>query len=171
MSPTSSSDGNSITRGANGEFLPSKAWINRSYYGTKGTYFADATGDGKADAIVVNDYSITVRRSDGGTFTENERWSNSSFYGERETYFADVTGDGKADAIVLNDYSIMVRCSDGSKFTDNEKWSYSSFLGGLDRRYTDGTTPWGNCFADVTGDGKADAIRVIGTSVDVKTSM
>ena len=32
------------------------------YFGTRGTFFADVSGDGRADAIVVNDDTVTVRR-------------------------------------------------------------------------------------------------------------
>jgi hypothetical protein len=81
------------------------------YYGDKGTFFADVTGDGKADAIVVNTTGITVRRSDGGQFLGNESWTIYPYYGDRNTFFADVTGDGKADAIVVNSYGITVRYS------------------------------------------------------------
>jgi hypothetical protein len=36
------------------------ATIAGPYFGTPGTFFADVTGDGRADAIVVNDDTITV---------------------------------------------------------------------------------------------------------------
>lgn len=42
-------------------FGPNEDWTHGAYYGTRGTFFADVTGDGRADAIVVND--DTVRRS------------------------------------------------------------------------------------------------------------
>src|SRR3954447_23758977 len=32
-------------------FQPNEAWTSIGYYGVKGTYFADVTGDGRADAI------------------------------------------------------------------------------------------------------------------------
>lgn len=34
-----------------------------SHFGTRGTFFADVTGDDKADAIVVDDSGVWVRRS------------------------------------------------------------------------------------------------------------
>ncbi|GAK59612.1 hypothetical protein U27_06597 [Candidatus Vecturithrix granuli] len=52
-----------------------EAWTTNSFYGTRGTYFADGTGDGKADAIVMNDYSVTIRRSTGINFSDNEPWT------------------------------------------------------------------------------------------------
>ncbi len=141
------------------QFAPNENWTHGPYYGAKGTYFADVTGDGKADAIVVNDDTVTVRRSDGSRFTPNENWTNGPYYGGRGTYFADVTGDGKADAIVVNDDTVTVRRSDGSRFTPNENWTHGPYYGGR-----------GTYFADVTGDGKADAIVVNGDTVTVRRS-
>jgi hypothetical protein len=44
-------------------FHPNENWTHGPYYGSRGTYFADVSGDGRADAIVVNDNTVTVRRS------------------------------------------------------------------------------------------------------------
>ena len=107
----------------------------------------DATGDGKGDAIVVNNDGVYVRRSNGSKFLPNEKWIDIPFWGSIGTGFSDVTGDGKADAIASNNDGVYVRRSDGSKFLPNEKWTDIGYSG------TQGT--W---FADVTGDGKADAI-------------
>jgi FG-GAP-like repeat len=98
-------------------------WTNGAYYGSRGTFFADVTGDGYADAIVVNDDKVVVRRSDGSKFTSNEKWTDGPFYGSRGTFFADVDGDGKADAIAVNDDRVVIRRSNGSKFTSDEKWA------------------------------------------------
>ena len=43
-------------------FLPNEGWTQGPYFGTKGTFFADVTGDGRAAAIVVNTDTIPVRR-------------------------------------------------------------------------------------------------------------
>ena len=94
-----------------GKFGPNESWTNNPYYGTRGTLFADVTGDGKADAIVVNDDRVTVRRSNGSQFLPNESWTDNPYYGTRGTFFADVTGDGKADAIVVNNDKVTVRRS------------------------------------------------------------
>jgi len=69
------------------------------------------TGDGRADAIVVNDDTVTVRRSTGSGFGPNEDWTHGAYFGSRGTFFADVTGDGRADAIVVNDDTVTVRRS------------------------------------------------------------
>jgi hypothetical protein len=124
-------------------------WTQGPFYGNRGTFFADVTGDGKADAIVVNDDRVTVRRSTGNGFGPPEDWSHGPFYGKHVTFFADVTGDGKADAIAVNDDTVTVRRSTGQDFAGNEDWTHGPYFG------TRGTF-----FADVTGDGKADAIAI-----------
>jgi hypothetical protein len=43
-------------------FSEPRDWTGGPYYGMLGTFFADVTGDRRADAIAVNDYTITVRR-------------------------------------------------------------------------------------------------------------
>jgi hypothetical protein len=53
---------------------PSKFWTGEGYFGTRGTFFADVDGDGKADAIVVNDNGITVRLSQGDNFGPSKFW-------------------------------------------------------------------------------------------------
>ena len=67
------------------QFLGNEAWTEGPFYGSRGTFFADVTGDGKADAIAVNDNRMTVRRSDGKQqFLGNEAWTEGPFYGFRE---------------------------------------------------------------------------------------
>jgi hypothetical protein len=97
--------------------------------GTRGTFFADVTGNGTADAIVVNNDRVTVRRSNGSSFTPNESWTQNPYYGTRGTFFADVTGNGTADAIVVNDDRVTVRRSNGSSFTPNESWTQNPYYG------------------------------------------
>jgi hypothetical protein len=93
------------------DFEPNESWTRGAYYGSRGTYFADVTGDGRADAIVVNNDTVTVRRSTGSSFTGNEDWTRGAYYGSRNTMFADATGDRRADAIVVNDDGVTVRRS------------------------------------------------------------
>lgn len=136
------------TSGCSG-FLAKENWTNEPFLGTYGNYFADVTGDGKADAIVVYDNSIRVRRSTGNGFAAEEYWYNYPFWGTKGTFFADVTGDGKADAIAVSETSISVSRSTGSEFAPFEDWSYAEFFGA-----------YGTFFADVNGDKKADIIAV-----------
>ncbi len=140
-------------------------WTEGPYLGSRGNYLADVTGDGMADAIVVNDDRITVRRSAGNRFSGNESWTNEPYYSTKSdklTFFADVTGDGRADAIVVDDNRVTVRRSTGSGFGRYEGWTegpYYSFKSD-DLMF----------FADVTGDGRADAIVVDDNRVTVRRS-
>lgn len=122
-------------------------------------YFADVTGDGKDDAIVVNNFGVTVRPSNGISFLPNQTWAPEPFFGSERTYFTDVTGDGKADAIAVNENGIFIKPSTGSSFASTEQWTTDGFFGEK-----------GTFFADVTGDGKADAIAVNASGITVKTS-
>jgi hypothetical protein len=89
-----------VRRSTGSSFSPNEDWTGNGYAGNRGTFFADVTGDAKADAIVVNSSGgVTVRRSTGGSFSGNETWTTFPFVGNRGNAFVDVNGDGKADAI------------------------------------------------------------------------
>ncbi len=122
-------------------------------------FTADVTGDGRADAIVVDPRTVTVRRSNGTGYRLNEDWTGGAYYGSRGTFFADVTGDGRADAIVVNDNKVVVRRSSGIGFLPNEDWTGGAYYGSR-----------GTFFADVNGDGRADAIVVNEDTVIVRRS-
>ncbi|MCL4862850.1 MAG: hypothetical protein KJZ93_25790, partial [Caldilineaceae bacterium] len=100
------------------------------YFGTHGTYFADVTGDGKADAIVINVIKdglvsyirITVRRSDGAGFRPNETWLQD-LWPSGTSFFADVTGDGRADWILVKPTKVVVRHSTGTQFGAEADWT------------------------------------------------
>jgi hypothetical protein len=150
------------------QFLPFQLWAREGYFGslTPGVvnnYFADVTGDGKADAIVVTPTGVAVRRSDGTKFLPVENWITQPYFGNLGTYFADVDGDGQADAIAVNSSGagLIVRRSDGSKFLPNEMWTREPYFGNV-----------GNpvYFADVNGDGKADAIVINRDGIWVRLS-
>jgi FG-GAP-like repeat len=140
-------------------FLPNVVWSTVPYFGEEGTFFADVTGDGKADAIVVNKNQIVVRPSLGSSFGPNEWWLDAAFHGEKGIFFADVDGDGKADAIFVSSTGISVRRSTDEGFGPLEVWSPTPYYGEV-----------GTFFADVNGDGKADAIVVNASNVGVQLS-
>jgi FG-GAP-like repeat len=146
-----------VLRGQDVPALPNEDWTQGPYYGQRGTVFADLTGNGRADAIVVNDDTVTVRRNTGNGFGPNEDWTQGPYFGQRGTFFADLTGDGRADAIVVNDDTITVRRNAGNGFGPNEDWTHGPFYGAV-----------GTFFADLTGDGRADAIVVNGDTVTVR---
>ncbi|MGK7926100.1 MAG: S8 family serine peptidase [Spirulina sp.] len=139
-------------------------WTDGAYFGSKRTHFADVNGDGKSDAIVVNEDGVYVKLSDGSNFGETEKWTNIPYYSlaNKGEYFADVTGDGKADAIVVNENGVYVRESEGNKFADNAtNWTENAYYSIDDKAMA---------FADVDGDGKADAIVVNNSGVYVRRS-
>ncbi|MFD9460345.1 FG-GAP repeat domain-containing protein [Streptomyces sp. NPDC060027] len=94
-------------------FNRNEDWTHGPCFGSRGTFFADVTGDGKADIILVNEDTVTVRRSTGADFgpspKANEDWTHGPYLGRHGIFFADVTGDGKADAIVVNTETVTVR--------------------------------------------------------------
>ena len=131
-------------------------WTGAAFYGARGTFFADLTGDGKADAIVVDEERIRYRVSDGCRFGAAATLTDTPFFGAYGTFFADVTGDGKADAIAVHADRVTVRRSEDGVIAP---WITGFFVGGI-----------GNFFADVTGDGKADAIIVEPAGITVRRS-
>lgn len=115
-------------------------------------FFADVTGDGRADGIVVNPDGVWVRITDSrGNMPASsmQNWTGAGFWGWKGTHFVDVTGDQKADLVAVDDAGIAVRVSNGSSFDAHTYWTQSPFWGER-----------GTYFADVTGDGQADAIAV-----------
>jgi hypothetical protein len=126
------------------------SWSGR-FYGTHGTAFADVDGNGKADAIAVNNNRISVLLSTGTRFASQRYWTLNPFYGSFGTFFADVNGDGRSDAIALNREGIAVRLSNGTTFGGGHYWLPTGYYGAR-----------GTFFADVDGDGKADVIVVNG---------
>ncbi|MFB6837233.1 FG-GAP-like repeat-containing protein [Streptomyces sp. NPDC056361] len=143
-------DGNIIVRRNDGTgtgfdtgTLMSAQWSN--FLGQPGQgrlYFADVTGDGKADMMVhTTDGTISVRKNmgtyfDGGTvMTAN--WSNFLGQpGQGRLYFADITGDGKADLVVHpTDGLVSVRKNMGTYFDGGTPASayWSNFLDGPDQ--------------------------------------
>jgi hypothetical protein len=144
-----------VRRSTGSDFGPgpqaSQDWSQGPCYGSRGTFFADVDGDGKADCILVNDQGIWVRLSTGSTFRPNVDWSQGPCYGSRGTFFADVNGDGKADCILVNNNTITVRPSTGSGFGPNQDWSHGPCYGNK-----------ATFFANVAGGSKAAIVIVNG---------
>ena len=97
-----------VRRNTGSDFGPgpqaNQDWSHGPCFGSIGTFFADVDGDGRADCILVNSDTVTVRRSTGNDFgpgpQANEDWTHGPCFGSKGTFFADVTGDGKADIIL-----------------------------------------------------------------------
>jgi FG-GAP-like repeat len=150
--------GVTVRRSTGTAFGPNETWTTTPFGGSRGTFFADVDGDGKADAIAVGDNGVSVALSNGTAFGTPTAWTSSAYYGQIGTFFADVNGDGKADAVVVNFNGIFVKLSTGTGFGPTTTWSglFAGFLGTF--------------FADVNGDGKADAIAVNPNGITVRLS-
>jgi hypothetical protein len=141
--------------GNGGVFGSNQDWTGGPFFGSRGTFFADLTGDGRADAIAVNDDTVTVRLNTGSNFGPNQDWTGGPFFGSRGTFFARVTGNSAA-AIAVNDNGIFVRRSTGSSFMPSEDWTGGPFFGSR-----------GTFFARLTG-GHVDAIAVNDNGIFVR---
>jgi FG-GAP-like repeat len=155
-------DKNSIMNGTYCHMNPELSYFDisgsQNLWGRQ-NFFADVTGDGRADAIVVNPDGVWVRvtNSRGRMPAATQRnWTGAGFWGWKGTHFADVDGDGRADLIAVDDGGIAVRLSTGTgtrrnprRFAPATYWTSGPYWGER-----------GTYFADVTGDGRADAIVV-----------
>jgi len=146
--------------------------IETSYQDNKGAqvawgrpnYFADVTGDGADDAIVVNPDGIYVIANGGKVTASGGHYNGTPTnwggeLGASEYYFVDVNGDTKAD-LVVGDKSgyLKVYLSNGSKFVRS---TAEKAVGTLWR------STRGLFFADINGDGKTDAIRIVPSNFNI----
>jgi hypothetical protein len=127
-------------------------------------YFADLTGDGIDDAIVVNPDGVYVRETDSQGMmpaSAQRKVIQTPFWGYRGTFFADVSGpdpDGKsrADMIAVDDAGIYVmKAKPGTGPQFYPPGSGSGYWSG--NKYINSRAFY---FADVNGDGRADLITV-----------
>ncbi len=154
---------NDVTSGSNGTCSPAYLCTAEAGYdaptgnGTprggvlqrNDTFFADATGDRRADGIAVNSANIWEISSTGSGFTAPALWLNGAFHGDRATLFGDIDGDGRVDGVAYDISSVWVALSSGNGFDGPAKWLSGAFYGS-----------YANLLADVNGDGKADGIAV-----------
>jgi hypothetical protein len=140
-------------------------WTGGPQGATKGMFFADVTGDKKADLVIVETDGLYVRKSNGSSFGAATSW-NGPFWGDFGTYFVDVTGDGKADGIAIDSNTgVFVIASDGTKFLAEKNWWPHDM-------HTLNTRESKNYFFDVTGpdsDGRhrADLIAINSDGIKV----
>src|SRR5262249_26023229 len=79
------------------------------------------------------------------------------------TQFADVIGDHRPAAIAINQNGVAVRRSDGRRFERTEIWVPQAYFGSAGSSQN-------IYFADVNGDGRADAIVSNPTEIAVRLS-
>ncbi|RKG58111.1 VCBS repeat-containing protein [Corallococcus sp. AB011P] len=151
-------------------FSSSSTWSSTAFPTGYGIWFADVTGDGRADAISVREYldggaiRVIIRRSNGSSFLPEEEWySEVGWSGWTRFDFKDVSGDGKADFILNPNIDggsgISVATSSGTGFNTRTAWTSTSFVAERNMYYE-----------DVTGDGIADAIAHNTNSIIVRPS-
>jgi hypothetical protein len=115
--------------------------------------YADVNGDGNADTLnfdVSGGAGIWVSLSVGSDSTVPEMWLQHGPSTPDQIQYADVNGDGKADALYFDTFrssGIWVSLSTGTGFTAPEMWLQHG-----------PSTPDQIQYADVNGDGKADAL-------------
>ena len=115
--------------------------------------YADVNGDGKADTLnfdISGGAGIWVSLSLGNDSTLPELWLQHGPSTPDQIQYADVDGDGKADALYFDTFGsngVWVSLSTGTGFTAPQMWLQHG-----------PSTPDQIQYADVNGDGKADAL-------------
>jgi hypothetical protein len=130
-----------------------ETWYGAAYYGSYATLCGDIDGDGRADLLVLNGGSISVKRSTGSSFGASETAWPQGFNGAHGNLLGDVDGDGKADLVGLADGYVAVLHGTGSTsqglLANYSNWYGQSYYGAH-----------GTYLADVDGDGKADLVAL-----------
>ena len=138
-------------------FAAPAPWVSYDRFGAstpEQVRYADVNGDGKADALYFDagrTNTVWVSLSTGSSFTAPALWLQHGASTLAQMQYADVNGDGKADALYFDSFrsnGVWVSPSDGSRFLGPAQWL--SVQGP--------STPDQLRYADVNGDGKADAV-------------
>lgn len=136
---------------AAGTFDSLSAWRRGAMARATRYLIADATGDGRADAIAFfgDSGSFWVAPSTGSGFSAYTRWTSGHGAGSTTQLVADVTGDGRADAVAFfaATGNWWVAPASGSAFSAYGLWKSAHGAGSTKQ-----------LLADVTGDGRADAV-------------
>jgi hypothetical protein len=135
------------------DFGTPQQWLQHGESTPDQIQYADVNGDGKADALyfdTLRSKGVWVSLSNGNGFTPAEMWLQHGESTPDQIKYVDVNGDGKADAVyfdTLRSKGVWVSLSTGNGFTSPEMWL----------EYEESTTDQLR-YADVNGDGKADAL-------------
>lgn len=121
----------------------------------------DVNGDGKDDAVSFyadkGDWYVALSRG-GGKFEKHTLWLSGHGIGSAKQFLGDVDGDKRADAIIFFEREGLwfASLSEGERFSDRNISYENSWIKGH------GIGSSNQFVADVTGDGKADAIVFFG---------
>ena len=114
-------------------------------------FFEDVNGDGKDDAVILENGAWKGAFSDGTLFSESTvlLTYGAPEVGSKQALMGDVNGDGKADAVLFNpdEGNWQVSFSEGNRFAEPVLWSTGNGVGSTKQ-----------FLADVNGDGNDDAI-------------
>jgi hypothetical protein len=150
---TAGSRGIWVSLGTEDGFAPAEMWLQHGDSTPDQIQYADVNGDGTADALyfdTLRSRGVWVSLSEGVGFKPAEMWVQ---YGEstpNQVQYADINGDGKADGLYFDSGKsncIRVSFSTGIGFTSPQSWICHG-----------PSTPDQIQYADVNGDGKADAL-------------
>ncbi|RYP76005.1 hypothetical protein DL771_002077 [Monosporascus sp. 5C6A] len=129
-------------------------------------HFADITGDGRADFLVIWDGgAVTAYLNNGnippkpGTRIWQDGYSVATGVGEpgSKVRFADITGDRRAEYLIVYDGGAVKSCNNTGNIPDVGEPRNWFAMGVI----TAGVSPQGPVrFADINGDGKADYLTV-----------
>ena len=134
-------------------FGPPQRWLQHGASIPSQLQFADVNGDGRADAIYFDTFrsdGIWVSLSTGTGFSSPSMWLQHGASTPDQIHYVDVDGDGRADCVyfdVSRSRGVWVSRSTGTGFTTPEMWLQHGQ-----------STPSQLQFADVNGDGRADAL-------------
>ncbi len=121
----------------------------------------DVNGDGKDDAVSFypdkGEWYVALSRG-GGKFENHTLWLTQHGIGSQKQFLGDVDGDKRADAVIFfgNEGLWFASISEGNRFSDRNIRYENSWIKGH------GIGSSNQLLADVTGDGKADAIVYFG---------
>jgi hypothetical protein len=147
------SNGVWVSLSAGSGFTAPQMWLQHGQSSPNQIQYADVNGDGKADALYFDTFrsnGVWVSLSHGNGFTAPQMWLQHGESSPNQIQYADVNGDGKADALyfdTLRSGGVWVSLSTGTVFTTPQMWlQYGESM------------PNQIQYADVNGDGKADAL-------------
>jgi len=145
-----------VSRSSGTKFIGNETWITGdvSIANSSVQFLADVTGDGKADLITyLNTWRVwTVSVSNGNSFMPTAQWlvvnSSPNQNPALVPLVGDCNGDGLVDAVEWNPNTgeWYVSLSNGTGFANPVTWGKVGY--GSSKRF----------LADVTGDGKSDAV-------------